>query len=436
MANDKVDKDEGKKQSNGTRLQKESGMKTSSSSGALLSNILIVLLSFAAGILSPHVATLFRGKSSIVERSLMSVSSSSPSFSCTEETLSQFLHDVPVPGLHVVCWEENKLTFYKNARVGTATSSVPAPQLSSWNNLRSQLVQHLGLRSADSLHQPWATYTPVGERSRTEVDPDDAPIDPLRGMFLLFQGGQWIWPGVRKGFRREIQLNSNRNATLETISIHPLVLSVQGFLGLEECALIQKTAAPSLQYSGVTLMDQDHGRPASDFRTSQTTFLTSWAHPFLKEIEERTASLVRVPASHQEDVQVLRYGHGEKYDSHHDYFNPALYQNDPGTQQLIAYGLKNRMITVFWYLSDVAAGGETSFPSFDKGHVRPPYQCEEGSGALLVKPQVGKVIIFYSQTPDGAMDEDSLHGACPVKEGIKWAANKWVWNLPLGYDSG
>jgi prolyl 4-hydroxylase len=59
-------------------------------------------------------------------------------------------------------------------------------------------------------------------------------------------------------------------------------------------------------------MDQDAGRPSSDFRTSQSTFLQNNSHETIKDIDYRTASLVRVPRFHQENVQVLRYGGGEK----------------------------------------------------------------------------------------------------------------------------
>ena len=170
-------------------------------------------------------------------------------------------------------------------------------------------------------------------------------------------------------------------------------------------------------------MDKDKGRPASDFRTSQSTFLRL-DDPDISIVNERTASLVRVPQQHQEYAQVLRYGYQEKYDSHTDFFRPSLYQSDPNTLRLIEHGRKNRMATVFWYLSDVAEGGETVFPRADKAGPPPTMQsCDRG---LLVKPEQGKVIIFYSMTPDGELDEYSLHGACPVKEGIKWAANKWV----------
>jgi len=39
-----------------------------------------------------------------------------------------------------------------------------------------------------------------------------------------------------------------------------------------------------------------------------------------------------------------------------------------------------------------------------------------------------QVIIFYSLLPNGDGDVTSQHSACPVTSGVKWAANKWVWN--------
>ncbi|CAM9684953.1 unnamed protein product [Discosporangium mesarthrocarpum] len=39
--------------------------------------------------------------------------------------------------------------------------------------------------------------------------------------------------------------------------------------------------------------------------------------------------------------------------------------------------------------------------------------------------------MFYSMRPDGQFDDFSLHGACPVTSGRKWAANKWVWTAPV-----
>jgi hypothetical protein len=47
---------------------------------------------------------------------------------------------------------------------------------------------------------------------------------------------------------------------------------------------------------------------------------------------------------------------------------------------------------------------------------------------LLVSPRRGDAILFYSQRPDGSLDDASRHGGCPVLRGTKAAANVWVWN--------
>lgn len=89
-------------------------------------------------------------------------------------------------------------------------------------------------------------------------------------------------------------------------------------------------------------------------------------------------------------------------------------------------------MTVFWYLTDVDVGGETIFPKY--GGAPTPRNYSSCSVGLKVKPQKGKVIIFYSLDPSGALDDYSLHGACSVGENnVKWAANKWIWNAPMSF---
>lgn len=119
-----------------------------------------------------------------------------------------------------------------------------------------------------------------------------------------------------------------------------------------------------------------------------------------------------------------------RYDHHHDYFDPNLYKNDPSTLEVIGNGRRNRLATVFWYLSDVETGGETAFPRYGGAHPASMQDCQSG---MSIHPDKGRVIIFYSLLANGKPDPLSLHGACPVKEGVKWAANKWVWNEPMEY---
>jgi prolyl 4-hydroxylase len=107
--------------------------------------------------------------------------------------------------------------------------------------------------------------------------------------------------------------------------------------------------------------------------------------------------------------------------------------------------------TIFLHLSDVEDGGETVFTKVD----RPDTMVSNTSESLLmsamessgieenswehkmvkqcrtqfsVKPHKGDALLFYSQAPDGALDERSFHGGCPVLGGTKWAGNVWVWN--------
>ena len=443
----------GKSSSNGvTASTKKTNSGLSSSSPWNVFHIVVALISLCLGIIAPSILSGDGNSGSPQQqrsrRGLFqqnpdggdNTQSFQPKFICDERALGEYLHDVPIKGLHVVCAQNGKFTFYREAQIGNSNTITIEKEdnhnnnIPDWGSLKPYLISNLLLTSEDELHQPWAVFSPAGHRLLLENSPPDANIDLLGdlGMFLVFQGGQWLWPGVRKGYTRTIRLDDGNNATLETLSLFPLVISVKGFLSDEECTYIQKRAEPDMKHSVVSLMDHDKGREDADFRTSQTTFLSSTNSPPLQEIDDRTASLVRMPRAHQEHVQVLRYGHTQNYVTHHDYFHPNLYSQDPKTLTLIQNGRRNRMATVFWYLSDVEEGGHTVFPRFDKGP-QPP-KADTWDIGLKVKPERGKVIIFYSMTPDGELDEYSLHGAAPVgKDNIKWAANKWVWNMPMGY---
>lgn len=268
-----------------------------------------------------------------------------PLFPCNNSTLDAYLHKHAVPGYHVVCIDqfqnENKsakefmrLVYYLDGFWNlTTTQTFPAPF--KWKHIKFALQRKLKLvmKHKVGAYQPWAIFTPMGQRivDADFEDPENPEMEDLILQVLLkyqtvlvYEGGQFIWPGISIGFERLIHLYSimplgdpdmadrHHVAKLETLSLEPLVFSVDHFLTDEECEYIQTEAEPTLEYSGVVLMDKDKGRPASDFRTSQSTFVSASGDEILLDIEYRTASLVRVPRQHQEDVQVLRYGIGEK----------------------------------------------------------------------------------------------------------------------------
>lgn len=466
-----------------------------------LSSVFVAIIAFLGGVLTPPSLHTLRNQDLLTDTITSPPETETQlklpfplpphHIPCTPSNLDNYLHATPVPGLHVVCVEAMyldadgteqllplshanniheqhrrldrinslQLTIYKGSHAAPLRRRVKVRgsiESISWGEVKMQMIVELGLMPEGPTQQPWAVFTPlgekiVGEKSVTVHNGDEVGSNKhiissiaASGMVIITQGGNWMWPGVREGFQRTIELappSSNNgattsdvshNITIETLSLKPLVLSIEGFLSEKECDYIMEKAGPAMQYSDVKLKDADVGRAASDWRTSQSTFLSARGDSILEEIEHRTASLTGVPRNHQEYVQVLRYGPSEKYDSHHDYFDPKAYKSDKSTLNLIEHGKKNRYATVFWYLTDVNDGGHTIFPR--AGGLPPLRDHSDCSRGLKVKPQKGKVIIFYSLDASGAMDPLSVHGACPVGEdNVKWAANKWIWNAPMGY---
>ena len=477
----KADKNEGKANGKTKKAVKSGPPKSTTErpgSVPLLLTATVALLAFIGGLLTPPVKQLIGElmvDSPVTSNDTSTISHHIPHVPCTPTNLDNYFHSTPVNGLHIICIESLKLdsegddlpisgashqrrlhqsntlrlTFYKNSHKGRlkrritvngAHEKVNKIQDHNWASLYAEIVKELGLKTPEK-KQPWAIFSALGERIVGETDPIDKTgqvIHQLASseMVILVEGGSWIWPGVAEGFRRTVDVTSGnsqtRTVSIETLSLKPLVVSIEGFLDNDECDYIADKAGPRVRYSQVSLMDKDKGKAASEWRTSQSAFLQSTNDDVLTELDDRVASLTRIPKTHGEYVQVLRYGTGEKYDAHHDFFNANLYKNDPNTLNLIDGGKKNRFATVFWYLTDVNDGGETIFPKYGGASTPRDFSsCEVG---LKVKPQKGKVIIFYSLDAAGDLDDYSLHGACPVGEGnLKWAANKWIWNAPMHF---
>ena len=93
--------------------------------------------------------------------------------------------------------------------------------------------------------------------------------------------------------------------------------------------------------------------------------------------------------------QVLRYMPHEHYTAHHDFFDPGEYA---GRDREGGYAT-NRFATVFFYLNEVAAGGETGFPR--AGKLSQPRDFLDCTRGLAVKPKRLAVLIFYSMLPNG-----------------------------------
>ena len=122
---------------------------------------------------------------------------------------------------------------------------------------------------------------------------------------------------------------------------------------------------------------------------------------------------------------MLRYLPQQHYAAHHDFFDPGDYSASGRARGLA----NNRFATVFFYLNEVDAGGQTGFPR--AGGLDQPHDFLDCGRGFAAEPKKRRVVIFYSMLPSGEFDHYSLHAGCDVGEnGTKWAANYWLWNTP------
>ncbi|RLN17174.1 putative prolyl 4-hydroxylase 7 [Panicum miliaceum] len=212
------------------------------------------------------------------------------------------------------------------------------------------------------------------------------------------------------------------------LSWRPRAFLHKGFLTDAECDHLIALAKDKLEKSMVA--DNESGKSVqSEVRTSSGMFLEKKQDEVVTRIEERISAWTFLPPENGESIQILHYQNGEKYEPHYDYFH------DKNNQALGGH----RIATVLMYLSNVEKGGETIFPNAEsvscdnsgiqQGKLLQPKDdtwSECARNGYAVKPVKGDALLFFSLHPNATTDSDSLHGSCPVIEGQKWSATKWI----------
>jgi prolyl 4-hydroxylase len=154
----------------------------------------------------------------------------------------------------------------------------------------------------------------------------------------------------------------------------------------------------------------------SQVRTSENTWLGRDRSPMIETLFRRASDVLQVPESllhsteNAEDMQIVHYNIGQKYDAHHDWG--------------VSGYPESRYITLLLYLNDMPsnnkAGGETAFPKAKNKNGE-----EVG---MKLHPGRNHAVLFYNLLEDGNGDDRALHTALPVRQGGKWLANFWVWD--------
>eukprot|EP00981_Chlorochromonas_danica_P005623 scaffold1160_cov174-Ochromonas_danica.AAC.23 len=210
-----------------------------------------------------------------------------------------------------------------------------------------------------------------------------------------------------RGSKEECQSTEPVELSLKVVSTAPKAFVIPHFISDYEVESILGLARPRVADSYVGSMDGGGAR-LSDTRTSKNTWLPRVSNEVIETLFKRAEHLLKIPkidATNCEDLQVVNYKNGQKYDNHHDWG--------------VSGYPESRYLTLLLYLNDMAsrtAGGETAFPK------------AEGGLGFKVHPGKGSAVLFYDLLEDGNGDDLSLHAALPVYEGEKWVANFWVWD--------
>ncbi|WMV15157.1 hypothetical protein MTR67_008542 [Solanum verrucosum] len=204
---------------------------------------------------------------------------------------------------------------------------------------------------------------------------------------------------------------------VKQISWRPRAFVYRNFLTDEECDHLVTLAKDKMEKSMVA--DNESGKSIeSEVRTSSGMFLSKGQDEVVANVEARIAAWTFLPKENGESIQILHYEHGQKYEPHYDYFHDKVNQELGG----------HRVATVLMYLSDVGKGGETIFPNSEAKKSQPKGDdwSDCAKNGYAVKPRKGDALLFFSLHLNATTDPLSLHGSCPVIEGEKWSATKWI----------
>ena len=198
----------------------------------------------------------------------------------------------------------------------------------------------------------------------------------------------------------------------QLLSRDPWVVSFDSFASDDEVDALLAHADGRYERSVASAgrNDDEFVAATTEIRTSDNTWCDNACldDARVRAVTDRIAAVTRVPSTHFEPLQFLRYlacDHADAddcqfYRRHHDTV-PEMVRMQPGP----------RVYTMFLYLSDVEEGGGTKFDS-----------------GFTVTPKKGRAVLWPSTFDDQpfVQDERTHHEALPVTKGVKYAANAWV----------
>ena len=143
--------------------------------------------------------------------------------------------------------------------------------------------------------------------------------------------------------------------------------------------------------------------PEPDFRTSQSCHLNPH-EPEIAALEGRFHEVMGIQPELGETAQGQRYALGQQFKPHWDFFVPGQPYYDAA---MSAGG--QRTWTAMLFLNEPDAGGQTNFTK----------------AGISIRPRTGNLLVWNNLTPEGEVNERSMHQGTPVTEGKKYIITKW-----------
>lgn len=205
---------------------------------------------------------------------------------------------------------------------------------------------------------------------------------------------------------------------VEIFSSEPSIKLYHEMYSEKERMDILNEAAILLNESKLYVRGTHVGKTATNFRTSASAWLSPNRYRSVDDLYKRVAFWsglevgVYTKSSAAERLQVVNYGIGGRFITHHDYWDELKMGKRVDAPFLQGSG--ERLSTWMFYFSEPEVGGATVFTEI----------------GLKVKPKLGSVLVWDNLKLDGSYETLSRHAGCPVALGQKWIGNIWIRTNP------
>lgn len=208
-------------------------------------------------------------------------------------------------------------------------------------------------------------------------------------------------PAIDTSSRQSVLHLPDVDVTIAFEQLAPRIVVLDNFLSFQECDDLRGEAL--VNFSPARVVDErEHMVHAAHLRSNDTAHLPAAESALVRHIEARIEQLTNWPSVCCETLQVQRYGKGQEYRPHNDFFD----KGSAAHEAAMAHG-GQRLATLILYLKEPEAGGATYFANL----------------GMRIAPRKGSALFFTY--PDPASNSGTLHGGEAVLAGEKWIATQW-----------